>query len=85
MSFTWPINNFLSIDIAKSWNLGKKQGPEIRSYILPKIYEGNEYMPKKLFIHCHEKEIENMWPTDLISSFPMLLCLFDGNNYKTVK
>ena len=40
---------------------------------------------KSCFSCCHEKEIENMWPTDLISSFPMLLCLFDGNNYKTVK
>ena len=40
---------------------------------------------KSCFICCHEKEIENMWPTDLISSFLMLLCLFDGNKYSTVK
>jgi hypothetical protein len=48
-------------------------------------------MPKKLlhllslFKICLEKEIENMLPTDLISSFLMLLCLFNGNNYETVK
>ena len=45
----------------------------MRSYILLKIYEGNEYMPKKLFICCHEKEIENMWPTDLISFIPDII------------
>ena len=48
-------------------------------------------MPKKLlhllsvFKICLEKEIENMLPTDLISSLLTLLCLFNGNNYKTVK
>ena len=30
-------------------------------------------MPKKLFICCHEKEIENMWPTDLISFIPDII------------
>jgi hypothetical protein len=46
-------------------------------------------MPKKLlhllslFKICLEKEIENMLPTDLISSFLTLLCLFNGNNYET--
>ena len=64
-----------------------KKNRDLKSEVIfyLKFMKGMSICLKSCFSCCHEKEIENMWPTNLISSFPMLLCLFDGNNYKTVK